>query len=96
MIVYAYCLRELLSLKTLPRTAWLEYVQRNDIINEYHYHYFLGATQTYKVFKDDYEQIYRTSHLSFWVLALMSKDNFDNNFTQFVHSVREMLQNIRS
>lgn len=92
-MVYAYYLGELLSLKTLPRVAWLEYVHRHGISDEYHY--FLGATRTYNVFKGDHEQIYRTSHLSFWVLARMSKDNFDNNFMHYVHSVKEMLQNIR-
>jgi hypothetical protein len=94
VLMYTYYLGELLNLKALPRIAWLEYVQQHDISDEYHY--FLGATRTYQVFKDDHEQIYRTNYLSFWVLARMSKDNFNNNFMQFVHSVREMMKNIRS
>lgn len=93
-LTYTYYLGELLNLKTLPQMAWLEYVQQNDISDEYHY--FLGATRTYKVFEGDHEQIYRTNHLSFYVLARMSKNNFENNFMSFVREVKGMLVNIRS
>ena len=82
VLSYTYSLGELLSLKTLPRFAWLEYVRRNDISEEYQY--FLGATRTYRVFKEDPEQMYRTDYLSSYVLARMSKDNFENNFMLFV------------
>jgi hypothetical protein len=93
-LVYAYYLGELLDMKTLPRFAWLEYVQQHDITNEYYF--YLGITRTYKVFKDDRDQIYRTNHLSFWVIARMSKDNFNNNFMPFAQSIKDMLENIRS
>jgi hypothetical protein len=93
-LVYAYYLGELLNLRTLPRFAWLEYAQQNDISDEYHF--YLGFTRIYKVFKDDVEQIYRTKHLSFWVIARMNKDNFDHNFMPFVQSIKEMWENVRS
>jgi len=93
-LMYTYYLGELLSFKTLPRMAWLEYVENNDITDEYRY--FLGATRTYKVFQDDPDQIYRTNHLSFYVMARMSKNNFDNNFMPFVQAIRDISINIRS
>ncbi|RHZ77092.1 hypothetical protein Glove_186g159 [Diversispora epigaea] len=50
--------------------SWLDYVQQNDISDEYRY--YLGAIRTYKVFQDDREQIYRTNYLSLYVMARMN------------------------
>ncbi|RHZ77813.1 hypothetical protein Glove_172g3 [Diversispora epigaea] len=87
-LMYTYYLGELLSFRTLPRMSWLDYVQQNDISDEYRY--YLGAMRTYKVFQDDREQIYRTNYLSLYVMARMSKNNFDNNFMPFVQAIRDI------
>ena len=48
-MVYAYYLGEIIDLSVTPHSKWQEFIHQNHIRNEYHY--YLGATRTYRLFE---------------------------------------------
>lgn len=73
-MVYAYYTGELLNISITPREKWLEFVQLKSIRREHHY--YLGIIRTYNLFKDNVEQIYRTSYLSYRILLNMKSHEY--------------------
>ena len=73
-MVYAYYVGELINLSNTPREKWLEFVQLRQIRGEYHY--YLGITRIYKLFKSNVNQIYQTSHLSYRILLDMKSHDY--------------------
>jgi hypothetical protein len=63
IMVYGYYLGELIQLSVTPRHKWQEFIQTNNVTNEYYF--YLGSIRTYKLFEKDPAQIYQTSALSF-------------------------------
>ena len=73
-MVYTYYVGELINLSNTPREKWLEFVQLRQIRGEYHY--YLGITRIYKLFKSNVNQIYQTSHLSYRILLDMKSHDY--------------------
>ena len=73
-MVYAYYIGELINLSITPRDKWLEFVQLKQIRREYHY--YLGITRVYSLFKSNVEQIYRTTYLSYRILINMKASDY--------------------
>jgi hypothetical protein len=86
-MVYAYYLGELIDLAVTPREKWLEFVETQQINREYHY--YLGITRVYELFKSNVEQIYRTSYLSYRILLNMKVSKY-RELVSYGRTINEM------
>ena len=90
-LVYAYYLGELVQFSVTPREKWKEFLNRNQIPDDYYF--YRGINRVYKLFQRNPSQIYYTVTLTFKIISRMKITEYqellqcENELSDFANNI---------